>query len=81
MEDQIGVDKTMPVYALESRDQQQQENEQIFARLERDYTNAARDRDALETALRAARSREHILGAAMQKLNEPQDAPPVPSRG
>lgn len=69
-----------PIHTLESRDQQQHINEAVFSDLQVNYDNAARDVDALETALRAALLREQVLGAAMAKLNEPQQAPPISPR-
>lgn len=62
------------------RMQQEKINEGIFSMLNTQHEEAVRDVNFLEQALRAACSRERVLGAAMSVLNEPQQAVVPPFR-
>jgi hypothetical protein len=53
--------------------QQSEINSMTFERITSDHREAVAACDSLEAALAHARARREILGAAVDRLNEPQD--------
>lgn len=63
----------------QQRVEQEGINEATFSNLQIQYDQACRDTNQLGQALERAQMREKVLGAAMNVLNAPQQAPSLRS--